>query len=156
MGREATVSWGGPELVFENNWDAPIVILTHTNDEGVTVQFLSDPLGRRVEAVEGTPYGYKKARMLRIRDKTLAPGELVLDQKKGESGFKITYGRMIYRNSKLISSESWRWRYAPANGIIRYGSRVPVDPVVPGSATDEAPHEDTDVSTTETTTVPVP
>jgi|GEM_PF-456588 len=152
MGREATVSWGGPELVFENNWDAPIVILTHTNDEGVTVQFLSDPLGRRVEAVEGTPHGYKKARMLRTRDKSLAPGELVLDQKKGENGFKITYGRKIYRNSKLIASESWRWRYAPANGIIRVGPRVPVEPVVPGIVTDGV----TDASTTETTTVPVP
>ena len=31
-GREATVSWGGPELVFVNDWDAPLVMLVEAGD----------------------------------------------------------------------------------------------------------------------------
>ena len=50
-GREATVSWGGPELIFQNDWDAPVVILTHTDSSGITVRMLSAPLGRKVVGV---------------------------------------------------------------------------------------------------------
>jgi len=126
MGREATVSWGDPQLIFKNNWDAPIVILTHTNDEGITVQFLSDPLGRKVVAVEGKPYSYTKAKIIRKRDPTLAPGEISVHQPKGADGFHIKYGRRVYKNDKLISQEMWHWRYAPEDGIVYVGPKLPV------------------------------
>lgn len=125
MGREATVSWGAPQLIFENNWDAPIVILTHTNDAGITVQFLSDPLGRKVVAIEGTPYSYSKAKIIRERDLTLAPGEAKVKQSKGEDGFHIKYGRRVYKDGTLISQEMWHWRYAPEDGIILMGPKLP-------------------------------
>ena len=101
------------------------MILTHTNDEGLTVQFLSDPLGRKVVAVEGEPYSYSKAKMIRKRDPSLAPGEVVVHQSKGADGFHIKYGRRVYRNNKLISQEMWHWRYAPENGIVYVGPKPP-------------------------------
>lgn len=124
-GREATISWGDPQLIFENNWEAPIVILTHTNDVGLTVQFLSDPLGRKVVAIEGEPYSFSKAKIIRERDPTLAPGEAKVDQVKGADGFHIKYGRRVYKDDKLIAQEMWHWRYAPENGIIRVGPKPP-------------------------------
>ena len=136
-GREATVSWGDPQLIFKNNWDAPIVILTHTNDEGLTVQFLSDPLGRKVVAVEGEPYSYKKAKMIRERDPTLAPGQVKLHQRKGADGFHIRYGRRVYKDDKLISQENWHWRYAPENGIIYIGPKLPAQDGGGGATTDD-------------------
>ena len=122
-GREATVSWGGPELIFQNDWDAPIVILTHTTDAGITVQMLSDPLGRKVEAIEGKPYSPTKAKLIRLCDPSLAPGEAKFDQMKGEDGFHIKYGRRVFRNGKLISKQLWHWRYAPEDGVVRLGPR---------------------------------
>ena len=136
MGREATVSWGDPQLIFTNNWDAPIVILTHTNDAGITVQFLSDPLGRKVVAVEGKPYSYTKAKIVRKRDPTLAPGEAKVKQVKGQDGFHIKYGRRIYKNDKLISQEMWHWRYAPEDGIILVGPKLPAQAGGGGASTD--------------------
>ena len=123
MGREATVSWGGPELIFENNWDAPVVILTHTTEEGIRVQMLSAPLGRKVEAIEGKPYSIQKAKIIRLCDPSLAPGEAKFNQMKGEDGFHINYGRRVYKDGKLIAKKMWHWRYRPEDGIVRIGVR---------------------------------
>ena len=124
-GREATVSWGGPELIFQNDWDAPVVILTHTNDAGITVTMLSNPLGRKVTSWMGKPYSYTKAKTVRVRDMSLAPGETHIQQGMGEDGFHIKYGRSVFKDGKLISKEVWHWRYAPEDGIIMIGPRKP-------------------------------
>ena len=120
------MSWGGPELVFENDWDAPIVILTHTDESGITVRMLSNPLGRKVTSWMGKPYSYSKAKTVRIRDLSLAPGEVHVQQSKGSDGFHIKYGRRVFKDGKLISKEAWHWRYAPEDAVIMMGPRKPV------------------------------
>ena len=47
-GREATVSWGGPELVVKNDWPAAILLKVSAGQNGVTVKMYSATLGRRV------------------------------------------------------------------------------------------------------------
>ena len=49
MGREATVSWGGPELVFRNDWPAPLRMRLRATTTSLTVRFYSARLGRQVE-----------------------------------------------------------------------------------------------------------
>ena len=56
MGREATVSWGGPELIFRNDWPAAILMNLEATDSGITVRFFSTKLGRRVTTTTGKPY----------------------------------------------------------------------------------------------------
>ena len=53
MGREATVSWGGPELIFRNDWPAAILMKLDASDSGITVRFYSTKLGRRVTTTTG-------------------------------------------------------------------------------------------------------
>ena len=143
-GREATVSWGGPELIFRNNWDAPVVILTHTDDAGITVRMLSAPLGRKVVAIEGEPYSYSKAKIVKVVDKSLKPGERKIQQMPGEDGFHIKYGRKVYRDGKLISRQLWHWRYSPEDGVILIGPKPGAgggggsDGDVPAATTDAA------------------
>jgi vancomycin resistance protein YoaR len=149
-GREATVSWGGPELVFENNWDAPIVILTHTDDSGITIQMLSNPLGRKVTSWMGKPYSYSKAKTVRIKDPTLPPGEVKVQQSKGSDGFHIKYGRKVFKDGKLLSKESWHWRYFPENAVIMMGPRKPAGGggAAPADTTTTAEPTATDATTT--------
>jgi vancomycin resistance protein YoaR len=47
-GREATISWGGPELIFRNDWDAAILMKVTATDTSLTVSMFSSRLGRRV------------------------------------------------------------------------------------------------------------
>ena len=89
-GREATISWGGPELVFRNDWPAPLRMRLGTTPTSLTVRFYSARLGRRVET------------------KTSAPFDRV-----GATGFTVEYTRRVYRYDELLRDERYRWRYEP-------------------------------------------
>ena len=55
LGREATISWGGPELIFRNDWQASVLIKLDTTETSITVRFFSSRLGRRVETETSAP-----------------------------------------------------------------------------------------------------
>ena len=67
MGREATVSWGGPELIFRNDWPAAILMKLTATDSSITVRFYSRKLGRRVTTTTGEPYAYVAPRTITVR-----------------------------------------------------------------------------------------
>jgi vancomycin resistance protein YoaR len=50
MGREATNSWGGPELIFQNEWAAAVRMHLRVQADHISVQFYSKRLGRHVDS----------------------------------------------------------------------------------------------------------
>ena len=86
-GREATVSWGGPELVVGNDWPAAILMKVSASDSGVTVRMYSSKLGRRVAT-------------------TTDPS----DPTAG-TAFSVVYTRKVWRGSDLRRDERWTWNY---------------------------------------------
>lgn len=136
-GREATVSWRSPELVFENNWDAPVVIVTRWDDAGVSVLFLSAPLGRKIEVYEGEPRNFTSPRTVRIEDKELPPGTEKVEQTAGAGGFTIDYGRIVYQNGKRLWKDDYTWRYSPQNAVIYFNPEPEPDPDAEGETTGE-------------------
>lgn len=121
MGREATISWGGPELTFVNDWAAPLYIAVKATDTSVSVHMYSRRLGRRVETTTGEPTGQIPAEITTVTDSTLAPGSQVTDQMIGGPGFSISYTRRVWRGDALIRDETFRWNYRPVNALIRVG-----------------------------------
>jgi vancomycin resistance protein YoaR len=92
-GREATVSWGGPELIFRNDWDAAILMTVTATDTSLTVRMYSSPLGRRVA--------------------TATTG----DEPVEGAAFTVTTTRKVWRGTELRRDESFRWSYkAPPAG----------------------------------------
>ena len=87
LGREATISWGGPELIFRNDWPASVLIKLDATDTSITVRFFSTRLGRRVETETSVPYGH------------------------GGGSFTVDYTRRVYRGSRLARDERFRVRY---------------------------------------------
>jgi hypothetical protein len=59
MGREATISWGGPELVFQNNWPAPLRMRFAVRATTITVRFES-PARTRIDPWTGRPYRFRQ------------------------------------------------------------------------------------------------
>jgi VanW like protein len=92
LGREATISWGGPELIFRNDWPASLLIRLATTETSVTVRFFSSGLGRRVETETSAPYG------------------------NGGGSFQVEYTRRVYRGSRLTRDERFRVRYGVSAG----------------------------------------
>ena len=87
MGREATVSWGGPELIFRNDWPVGILVKVTALDTSITVRFYSSKLRRRVETETSEPYNYVAATTQRELNPSLPPGSETVVQGGGVSGF---------------------------------------------------------------------
>jgi hypothetical protein len=123
MGREATVSWGGPEMIFRNDWPAAILVKVEAGDTSITVRFYSAKLGRRVETETGAPYAYQAATTIRVLNPALAPGTEQTVQSGGISGFSVDYTRKVYRGDELLRDEKFHVRYRPENSIVEYGPK---------------------------------
>ncbi len=88
LGREATVSWGGPELVFVNDWPAAVLISATTTDTSITISFYSSPLGRSVES-----------ETVEIPGNDGAPG--------------ARYSRTVFEGDSVKREDSYTWAYDP-------------------------------------------
>lgn len=121
-GREATISWGGPELVFRNDWKAPVHMRLAASDTGVTVRLLSSQLGRRIRTVSGQARNYERPRTIRVRTYALPPGVARLVQPAGSYGFTINYDRTVYRYTQVRGHEEFRVRYQPEHAIVEVGA----------------------------------
>ena len=121
MGREATVSWGGPELIFRNDWPAAILIKVAASDSAITVRFYSRKLGRRVETTTGEPYAQTAPRTITTRNASLPPGTTSTVQSSGASGFTVQYTRKVFKGAQLVKNERYTVRYDPQNAIVELG-----------------------------------
>ena len=92
LGREATISWGGPELIFRNDWPASVLIKLDATETSITVRFFSSRLGRRVETTTSVPFGH------------------------GGGSFMVEYTRRVYRGTRLARDERFRVRYGVPQG----------------------------------------
>ena len=119
-GREATVSFGGPELIFTNDWDAAILINAYAGSNGITIRFFSSPLGRRVETETGEPHDVVEPTTKETVNPDLAPGERVVEQSMGGAGFTVSYTRKVWSGAKLRSDEILHLEVQPG-GRVRPG-----------------------------------
>ena len=123
MGREATISWGGPELVFTNAWDAPVVVRLTATAASITVTLYSEPAGRTIDAWTGRPYRYVQPTTNVLHNPRLPRGTRRLVQEAGGPGFTIEYGRRVRRGSAVVSNDRFRVSYVPVNRIVEIGTR---------------------------------
>jgi vancomycin resistance protein YoaR len=148
MGREATVSWGGPELIFRNNWPAAILMKVSASDSAITVRFYSRKLGRRVETETGKPYAYTSPRTIRTLNSSLPAGTTSTVQSAGESGFTVQYTRKVFRGDELLANERYTVRYDPQNAIVEVGPPKPAAKAEPKPQPPQAPDDEQATTTT--------
>ncbi len=128
MGREATISWGGPELIFTNTWPAGLLMKLDADDDSITVRFYSSSLGRRVETVTEKPYDFQAPRSYVKLDKTLPKGTRYVEQSAGSSGFTVQFTREVFRGDKRIRNERYTQRYKAQNEYVVVGPPKKVEP----------------------------
>ena len=142
MGREATVSWGGPELIWRNDWPAAILVEAQADADSITVQLYSSKLGRRVETMTAEPTQYTAPRTITVSNPSLALGATNVVQSAGPSGFLISYTRKVYEGSKLRRNERYTWRYKPENEVVEVGTARPRASAKPPRAAEPAANDD--------------
>ena len=121
MGREATVSWGGPELIFRNDWPAAILMKLYASDSGITVRFYSTKLGRRVTTTTGEPYDLTTPKTVVVTNSELPAGSRQVVQEAGDGGFTIDYTRQVFRDGKKIRNEHYTVEYDAEDEIVEVG-----------------------------------
>lgn len=83
LGREATLSWGGPDLVFRNDTRTAILIRTEYTDDSITVRIFGDRQGRTVRATEPVIVG------------------------RGLYGYTVRVDRIVERGGKVVRRDAF-------------------------------------------------
>jgi vancomycin resistance protein YoaR len=140
LGRDATVSWGGPDLVFKNDLEHAILIKTSYTDSTLTFAFYGTPQGRKIESVTSPQTNWRDPTTGNAYDPSgqiARPGQVVTMPGSGERGFDVTVSRTVTQNGDVIRKDSFFSRYVPVGNTIVYGpGRKPPPPYIVIPATD--------------------
>jgi vancomycin resistance protein YoaR len=120
VGRDATVSWGGPDLVFRNDLKNAILVKVSYTNTTFTVSFYGTKQRRRVVASTSTPTNYTQPQLQYAIDPS-APPNSVRTAAGGGPGFDVNVHRTVYQDGKLLREDDFFTRYVPQNPTAIYG-----------------------------------
>jgi vancomycin resistance protein YoaR len=122
LGRDATVSWGGPDLKFRNDMKHALLIKTSYTDQTLTFTMYGTPEGRRVVSHTGPQTNWTSPGMNYAIDPNAPRGSVKVVPGSGEEGFDVVVTRKVYdRNGKLIEDNVFKSHYIPDSPTTVYG-----------------------------------
>jgi vancomycin resistance protein YoaR len=136
LGRDATVSWGGPDLVFRNDLEHAVLIKVTYTDYTFTVSFYGTRQGRKVVSTTSSPTNYTQPKLQYAVDPSAPPNSLTTTS-AGGPGFDVNVHRKVFQDGKLLREDDFFTRYVPQNPTAIYGpGRTPPGPFfyLPSSA----------------------
>jgi vancomycin resistance protein YoaR len=120
VGRDATVSWGGPDLVFRNDLEHAILVKTSYTDSTFTVTFYGTRQGRKVVASTSAQTNFTQPKLQYAVDPS-APPNSVRTAEGGGPGFDVNVHRTVYQRGKVLREDDFFTRYVPQNPTAIYG-----------------------------------
>ncbi len=122
-GRDAAVSWGGPDLKFRNDTNNYVLVATAYTNSSVTVSLYGTPTGYKVEYTTG-PFTNTVAYPVReIKDATLPKGTKVIDE-KGASGRTVVVTRVVTKDGAVVRKDTFKSVYKASEEVVRIGTKV--------------------------------
>mgnify|MGYP001049651071 CR=1 FL=1 len=104
LGRDATVTNTGLDLVIENPFDHPIAIATEVGRATLTIRILGQPRAGRTVVLKTERSRPQSPPVQRVPDPNLPAGkERVI--KKGATGIRVVLWREVYDNGVLVKRE---------------------------------------------------
>ena len=121
IGRDATVSWGGPDLKFKNDLDHAILIKTSYTDSTLTFSFFSTKQGRKVVSSTGPQTNFRSPKPSYAYDPSAPKGSKRTVAGSHAQGFDITVFRKVYEHGKLVRKDSFTSHYVAVGDTVIYG-----------------------------------
>jgi vancomycin resistance protein YoaR len=121
LGRDATVSWGGPDFGFKNDLDHAILIATSYTNSTLTFSFYGTRQGRRVVAETGPKINWKQPTVSYALDPYAPSGSVRTVAGSNEAGFDVTVHRKVFEGSKLVRRDSFTSNYIAVGPTTIYG-----------------------------------
>jgi vancomycin resistance protein YoaR len=132
IGRDATVSWGGPDFRFRNDMKHGILIKTSYTDSTLTFTFYGTSEHRRVVSHTGPQTRWTSPSMNYAVDPNAPRGSVKVVKGTGEQGFDVTVDREVYNaKGKLMRRDVFRSHYIPDSPTTVYGpGKTPPGPYI--------------------------
>jgi vancomycin resistance protein YoaR len=121
LGRDATVSWGGPDLVFKNDLDRALLIKSSYTSSTLTFTFYGTPQTRRVVAETGPQTNWREPRTSYAYDPYAPAGSVRTSTGSNQSGFDVTVKRTVYERGRVLRRDAFTSRYIPVGPTLVYG-----------------------------------
>ncbi len=121
MGRDATVSWGGPDFAFKNDLKTGILIKTRYTSSTLTFSFYGTNPGRRVVSSTGGRTNWRSPRTTYALDPYAPRGSVRTVSGSNQSGFDVTVTRKVYEHGKLERRDAFTSAYIAVGPTQIYG-----------------------------------
>jgi vancomycin resistance protein YoaR len=121
IGRDATVSWGGPDLKFKNDLDHAILIKTSYTDSTLTFSFFGTKQGRKVVSSTGPQTNFRSPKPSYAYDPSAPKGSKRTVAGSHAQGFDITVLRKVYEHGNLVRKDSFTSHYVAVGDTVIYG-----------------------------------
>jgi vancomycin resistance protein YoaR len=136
-GRDATVTWGGPDFRFKN--DSPNWVLIHTgyDSSSVTISLYGTNPGYKVDYTTGDFTNIVHFSTSEEKDPTLPAGSRVAKD-SGVDGRRVVVVRTVTLNGQVVRKDTFTSLYKPKQEVVRVGT-APLTPIPPGPGTTPTP-----------------
>jgi vancomycin resistance protein YoaR len=121
MGRDATVSWGGPDFAFKNDLKTGILIKTTYTSSTLTFSFYGSDPGRKVVSSTGDRTNWRSPRTTYALDPYAPRGSVRTVSGSNQSGFDVTVTRKVYEHGKLKRRDAFTSAYIAVGPTQIYG-----------------------------------
>lgn len=137
-GRDATVSWDGPDFRFANSTDSWILIKTAFSSDSVTISLYGTNPGY-VVAFKTSPWTYVTSFPIQqIQDPKLPVGTQIVED-VGVGGHDVTVWRTVRQAGKVVRQDSFSSTYGAKSETVRVGTKAPPRPKPPKPQPSPAP-----------------
>jgi len=121
LGRDATVSWGGPDLVFRNDLRSAILIKTSYTDATLTFSFYSTDPNRRVISSTSPKVNWRTPQTTYAYDPYAPHGSVRTVSGSNQPGFDVSVTRQVYERGKLKRTDTFTSAYIAVGPTAIYG-----------------------------------
>lgn len=133
-GRDATVSWGGPDFKFRNDTPRWVLIATSYTNSSVTISLYGTNPGYKVTYETGPWTNLTDPPIREVKDPALPAGTRIIDE-RGVSGRTIVVTRVVTKGGVEIRRDSFKSVYRPTQEVVRVGTKAVAVPSGPTTTT---------------------
>ena len=121
-GRDATVSWGGPDLKFKNDTEDWVLVSVSYSSSSITIALYGTDPGYEVKAEVGEWKNVKDFKTEEVKDPTMYKGSKVVED-PGVKGRSIVVKRTVYLDGEVHRTDTFSSRYGPKTEVVRVGTK---------------------------------
>jgi vancomycin resistance protein YoaR len=126
-GRDATVSWGGPDFKFRNDTKGWILIRATTTADSLTISLYGTDPGYTVEYHTGSFTNVVPHKVTEVKDPTLKKGARIVTD-GGVDGCRLLVTRTVYKGGVVVRTDDFVSIYSPKEEVVRVGTKEPSKP----------------------------